>query len=1837
MPVGPLALGDADSASALNTAGAFLGLDLTLSQSYMLVTFERIDNSAQHPFISQRSSVDRSNYLSDAAQSIIAALTPASAPESGSVLYDSKLSLADASSYLAAIYKLGTHFVSEITVGDQLIQVFAYDSTHFKTLQAEFANDATTQPDGTLAVSGLVANAWAYYTSPLNGNYGFVANYGSIATISRDATLAAAVAAGSWPNSYDPKGPPSIFAAAANNNLLVQTASVPIALTLTPIADLISNLLIAGPWDRIAVGGLLQKYGDGLDVPLRREVDLDWSSIFPQTDDSWTSNIVTPTIDIYQERVDLAKVQLQGGDLVAANFKMQSFTAFAQVIEASTQPGAAPIALPSDDITLIAQIIDTTEAAQTPVLTMSPTAFEQFTVVCQEMYGPLIFQTTTASGTQRKIALDGFLFSTLTTLDPTTGRYVVDISGVFSDAPSAAVVSSVKQSIEFSVVAGESLLHAFGPNSETIREIEQSYLEWLAGIIPADTADPDLAYNRARALYLANHAGTFSSDAITVPYVTYETYRSYVQDLVNQAQTIQTQISNYQIQITDTINAYQEMTSIAALNANIKAIGGVLTQYFSALASGRQSMDGYYNSIIAQLTEQQQQAEANIATLTAKLQAQQAVINLTSASSPGIVQTFEQDYANYVNDQVAQAVVSGVTGLFEVGAAAFAIPEAAEGGVLKAMEAFKEVYDQLQAVMQVLQSIQAVINAAGSATSQLNTLSSQISALSANLQMPSQVDLQILSQNVQASLAGVPNDNKLNQDKANLIAAVNTLVIIGTALLEAQTTWSQTQMQISNTYRLKTINLQQQAQMDALATNLNLENVNQPPDINSIDLIGVTGQLQYQLKQVLLTLAQTLEIQNGAIQYEYMGQPATITSFTLLNLLSVISTQDLNVINGITNLNPQPQSVTQPITITIPNVKASRVSGTNVFQFPIHLSNAAFSDFDMVRIDRVVPNISGIKSTSSGNYEIHLSCQAKPFQDRDYNGNVFTFETVQRDFGPYVYNATSGDAEFGTNVGTFASKTTPLTPFSLWEISLPSNVQNNQGIQFESVVVDITLDFYITAQYHDQNQRHAALLQCFAAAGRPVPAELRAASTADTPTLAALEAQMFQNQAVLQGWDAVFNVLDGPINAFLNQQFQAYVAQLGPDPTTNIMSINAYYCQDVQKFQHTWFTNVTQLSIQLTNPLLQFIAGSDSVTVIQNILSAEIITGTMVVTQQGFSPNTCNLPGNPLNFTVNATTNTLTLSSPGYFENNMQVAVSSTGTLPAPLTAGPVSSPTAYWIVNWTNSGGQTTLQLSDTAGGAPIAFTSAGSGTFTIVPNVEWSTPMKAVITNNPYICGSVPLAQVSGLVTPPGTGSAADTRTIILDFPQGAFTLNNFSVQPSNWTPGPNAVEISNALASYFATNDIKYQIHTLNLSNVNSNVALTPTKFMLNAINTNAGNNILQVLIATTGNVQNAHTINLNEPIPYDPANPVPGSSNFMTSLMIGTELMFQDIFVGSFNNGGNGVLVQAVNPGNNYQAWSAQVTQGTATGAVTFNNPYSVSGTQVNYRVNSSNNNLQWSLVGMNFQASQASGIALSYSNGSGGTSVNFQYQEYYPPSSEGHGIIIPGHWGSWQDASAVAYITMTGNYPLTVTGSGSAQLVQFSTTKPTVQFSQGTDLTPSSGCQCNDNDIKIRLLAALGDSVPATLQANMAEITFTPISVFALESLLFPADQLLTMQQAVVPGDLLVVGSFLAQVRTPNPTYNVTISAAAGAKGVFGGTNFTNGTSVNSVTQNGLTPSISFRYGPINSALGEELTYSLNLNTGAISPALMVVVVQPDPVNHPETVILLPPGYGATAG
>jgi hypothetical protein len=126
-------------------------------------------------------------------------------------------------------------------------------------------------------------------------------------------------------------------------------------------------------------------------------------------------------------------------------------------------------------------------------------------------------------------------------------------------------------------------------------------------------------------------------------------------------------------------------------------------------------------------------------------------------------------------------------------------------------------------------------------------------------------------------------------------------------------------------------------------------------------------------------------------------------------------------------------------------------------------------------------------------------------------------------------------------------------------------------------------------------------------------------------TLGNLLQQMYQNKEVLQGWDAVLNLLASSVNAFFMAQWNQQTGSAGK------LSIAVVWCEGVLPApgHQGWFTNVTQFKADLGAPLFQFTSGRNEVTVRQDILGGSTRLGTMSV-PQNFDPSKAQLsPDDP--------------------------------------------------------------------------------------------------------------------------------------------------------------------------------------------------------------------------------------------------------------------------------------------------------------------------------------------------------------------------------------------------------------------------------------------------------------------------------------------------------------------------------------------------------------------------------------------------------------------------------
>ncbi|MBB4952325.1 hypothetical protein H4S14_000367 [Agrobacterium vitis] len=289
----------------------------------------------------------------------------------------------------------------------------------------------------------------------------------------------------------------------------------------------------------------------------------------------------------------------------------------------------------------------------------------------------------------------------------------------------------------------------------------------------------------------------------------------------------------------------------------------------------------------------------------------------------------------------------------------------------------------------------------------------------------------------------------------------------------------------------------------------------------------------------------------------------------------------------------------------------------------------------------------------------------------------------------------------------------------------------------------------------------------------------------DSPTLNYLLTQMAQDKEVLNGWDAVLNVLQNPINSFFQSQFATMTAGSGT------MTMSQVFCGPPVPFRGDNYSTVTDFSFTLGPPHFVFTGGSNTITVTQAIIAGQTRTGSLPVGPD-FQPAAC-----------------------GCISND----------------------------------------------------------------PRVDWGPWQTINIGDNPSISAQVPLTSVNGLIN-------TSTHTVVLDFANGAFTVNNLVIDKVS------SQQLSDQIRSWFATHGIRYQLVSVDFAS-NDIPALTPTRFQFKVIQTNSGNIIVQILIMTNGQATQGDPIILE---------PIPTASGYSCTLMISSRIVFSNILCAGFNNAG-----------------------------------------------------------------------------------------------------------------------------------------------------------------------------------------------------------------------------------------------------------------------------------------------------------------------------------------------
>lgn len=379
--------------------------------------------------------------------------------------------------------------------------------------------------------------------------------------------------------------------------------------------------------------------------------------------------------------------------------------------------------------------------------------------------------------------------------------------------------------------------------------------------------------------------------------------------------------------------------------------------------------------------------------------------------------------------------------------------------------------------------------------------------------------------------------------------------------------------------------------------------------------------------------------------------------------------------------------------------------------------------------------------------------------------------------------------------------------------------------------------------------------------------------------------------------------------------------------------------------------------------------------------------------------------------------------------------------------------------------------------------------------------------------LTAKVKIGKVQGTIST--DGASHDVLKVELDMQTGAFSISNIQLSDEE------KVAFNKALKDYFVNNPVVFLINQLDLSQIPTLESLKPKGFLFKPLKTPSGNQMLQLFIMTgnRGLLDYSQTFlnNIPEPIPQGE----------QCSLMLRSGLFFSSVLPESL--GKQGWRMEGVSPASGQLAWTGKFTQANVTGnvdlsklnhTVTYPSEYSSTWTDFTYFIRGGNT-VTWSLADTTMAAASDGVMRL---NGKRNNSMGYVQKactSYAPcffncsPSC------------SESNMSTDVTVDVLASLPLSVGGSGREQNVAIATTAKEV----GVSGHLSGGGPSGSDDLKAQVNQQIKSQVPNQIVKQL-NVSFEPISVFALKNLLFPSKNYIQFKGAYVPGDLLVVGAFV---------------------------------------------------------------------------------------------------------
>jgi hypothetical protein len=855
-----------------------------------------------------------------------------------------------------------------------------------------------------------------------------------------------------------------------------------------------------------------------------------------------------------------------------------------------------------------------------------------------------------------------------------------------------------------------------------------------------------------------------------------------------------------------------------------------------------------------------------------------------------------------------------------------------------------------------------------------------------------------------------PDENSTRGARLALEEAFGILVLRGKALVIAKANAGQLAREIYLNQRMRDINQKQAAKLAALDGALTPASIKQL-DRSKIDLIGLTGQLQFLRKQMLAMLAKSFALQDRALQYQNLQAPTPIESFSLLDFKGAVARQQTAATRAKSKLKKTQPSITKPMRYEIAGVPAEEITGGKQYHFaitpdaqvllasksetdgvtedwakPVH---STMNRYATVKVLAVVASLEGAAPFGEEEYQVKLEYLGNPFTDRDLEGNPRYFRTPSRS-RVYEYLTKGNQPKFSDSGESWSDGVSPVTPFSTWAISLPK-MTPDKAVQLAGGVVTIRLTFVLEARVLPKLK---TLVR---------GAELRAGAA---PMKEDVLAKMAAQGSALNGWDVVFNMSLDQINKSLAAQYEEL-------KTSTAYSNRLKIETKVQRRART--CDVTKFQIEYGYPKLEFLTNNTKSVQLQ----MQILKGSI---------QTCDFAG-----------------------------------------------------------------KCEDVKEG-----------------DLDCDQPVNVT---GETLTATVPIQLIEGKVQPQQPGSK--TYSVVVDLAKGAFEAEALKLSDEQ------KVEFNKAVKAYFVNNPVKFLLNSLDLSNVSTLDSLRPNQFLFKNLKTPADQRMLQLFInaGSRAALDESQTFlnNVPEPIPY----------GYQCSLMISSKVFFGSVLPASTS----GWKLNGVGDSKETtKAWQATFVSGQLTGSADFSAAnHSIPGMRPGFSGDnpmpcytlfmfSKSQSLSWPVDGMTLKP------------GSNGV-MELSWQKLQKTSIEANVIDTCGSWPAGHKAAFSSDVTISASakLPIAVEGKGRNQTLKIAVNNQSINVSGHM----SGGGPCGCDDLQARLNSEIKKQIPSQM-VNQLSVSFGPVSLFALKNLLFPSKNYISLAEAYVPGDLLILGNFTTE-------------------------------------------------------------------------------------------------------